>query len=370
MPSGMTSAFREAVRDRDRILEELASEGRRLLGYFCTYTPIELLSGMGFVPVRIMGDAAPVEKAYALTPDFICPFLRKAVEKGLNGGYRHLAGVIQGYTCDVTCGLINIWEENIGGEIFHLLPLPYLRDGESRSYLRSALLELIHRLGLAGGNFSLEELQSAMDLYAGIRKLLAGVYARRSRHCLPLDAEDLHAVVLAGFFIPPERYLRMLEDLMQALPDRPHQREGMPVLVSGSLVEDPRVMGLIEESGGMVVADDLCTGIRSFDPVDGKGADPLERLMDRMMNHFPCPSRSSAEERIPRILHLMRESDAKGVVFLFQKFCTPHLADYPYLGGELRKMGIPCTMVEMEESGLAEERLKTRLEGFFETMGA
>ena len=141
------------------------------------------------------------------------------------------------------------------------------------------------------------------------------------------------------------------------------------MLVSGSLVEDPRVMGLIEASGGLVVADDLCTGSRAFPPAGGAVSDPMEALMDRMMDRFPCPSRASAEERLPGILSLAEKSGARGVVLLVQKFCTPHVADYPYLGSELRKRGIPCIMVEMEESGLTEGRLQTRLEGFFETLG-
>jgi benzoyl-CoA reductase subunit C len=207
-----------------------------------------------------------------------------------------------------------------------------------------------------------------MDLYAHIRLLVNNLYDLRYQHRLPMTAREFLFVVNAYFVTPPERYLRMLEDLMEALPDEAPANTGIPVLVSGSLVEDPEFLNFIEESGGLVVADDLCTGYRAFNPVDGHGSDPLDRLMDRTMNHFPCPTRSSAEDRIPRLLGLMERSGAKAVVFLIQKFCTPHLGDHPTLKAELNRLTIPSILIEIEEAGTMEGQNKTRLVGFFEML--
>jgi benzoyl-CoA reductase/2-hydroxyglutaryl-CoA dehydratase subunit BcrC/BadD/HgdB len=143
---------------------------------------------------------------------------------------------------------------------------------------------------------------------------------------------------------------------------------GVPILVSGSIIEEPRVLEILEESGARVVADDLCTGLRHFYPADGEGGGPIERLIDRYMNRFPCPSRSKAEDRITMISELIKRSGAEGVVFLFQKFCTPHLADHPALAKQLKQMGIPSIVVEMEEAGVNEGQLRTRLEAFFEML--
>ena len=54
--------FTEAVRDQRERLTELASGGRKVLGYFCTYTPIEIIHASGFVPVRILGGEISIEK--------------------------------------------------------------------------------------------------------------------------------------------------------------------------------------------------------------------------------------------------------------------------------------------------------------------
>lgn len=362
--------FYEIVRNMDKELSALASEGSRLIGYFCTYTPVELLHASGFIPVRIMGEVDKIEKAYSLTPDFICPYLRKAVEKGLNGSYKCLSGIVQGYTCDVTCGAANIWEANIGADLFHILPLPYVDQPASRAFLRAELMDLVEKIEHAGGIYSHERLAASLDLYGKIRTLMADLYALRYERKLSLSATDFLYVVQAGFITPPERYYTMLKDLKKALPDTFDPPKGIPVLVSGSLIEEPQVLRILEESGGMVVADDLCTGLRNFSPAYGKGDDPIEKLIDRTLNHFPCPSRASAEERLPRLLHLIESSKARAVVFIFQKFCTPHLGDHPFLTAALRERKIPDIMVEIEESGIMEGQMRTRFEGFFEMLEA
>jgi benzoyl-CoA reductase/2-hydroxyglutaryl-CoA dehydratase subunit BcrC/BadD/HgdB len=69
------------------------------------------------------------------------------------------------------------------------------------------------------------------------------------------------------------------------------------------------------------------------------------------------------------LIDLARRSGARGVVFLIQKFCTPHLTDIPILGRELKEAGLPSLVIEMEETGVMEGQTATRLQGFFEMMG-
>jgi benzoyl-CoA reductase/2-hydroxyglutaryl-CoA dehydratase subunit BcrC/BadD/HgdB len=344
------------------------------VGYFCTYTPVELIRACGFLPIRISGESGPVQKAYTLAPTFICLYMRRALEKALEGKYDFLSGVVQGYTCDVACGLTNIWEENIRLSFYHTLPLPYNQSEAARAFYRSIFLELIQKLEAHGGRFSSEALSEALKIYERIRGLLTRLYERRYQGRLDLPAEDLLAVVLAGFVMPPETFLGLLEALVEELNRREARSpiRGFPVLVSGSLIEDLSVLRHLETLGIRVVADDLCTGLRSFyPPADDNSderTDPLDRLIDRTIRHFPCPSRQRAKERFPLLLDLVRRSGAGGVIFLLQKFCTPHLAAYPLLSEAFKKEGLPHILLEREDSGLTEAH-RTRLEAFVEIYG-
>ncbi len=366
--------FLDAVAHKNERLSVLSRGSQKILGYFCTYTPIEMMHAAGFLPVRIFGETGRVESADSLTPNFICPYMRRALEKRLKGEYDYLSGVIQGYTCDVACGMMNIWEENITGLFYHTIPLPYNDNPAAREFLRSALEEFSTKLEGIGGKISDEALGLSLELYEKIRVLILGLYDLRNSGKLPMTAPQFYAVIQAGFITPPQEYLDMLKtvlgevDKADGADSGDRKRAGIPVLVTGSLVEEPMVYEIFEESGGRIVADDLCTGFRNFYPASGKGDTPMERLIDRYMNRFPCPSRTRAKERIPAIMELIRRSGALGIVFLFQKFCTPHLADYPILVEALREHKIPSILIEMEETGIIEGQFRTRLEGFFEML--
>ena len=57
------------------------------------------------------------------------------------------------------------------------------------------------------------------------------------------------------------------------------------------------------------------------------------------------------------------------MVFFLQKFCTPHLADLPVVLDALQAEGVRGLVVEMEETGLNEGQLRTRVESFLEMLG-
>ena len=362
--------FQRAIAEQTARLRELAGRGRRFMGHFCTYAPIELIHAAGFIPIRISGRSKTVQDADRLVPVFICPFLRQAMEAGMSGEYDFLSGIVQGYTCDAACGIIDIWQENVGGDIFHTVPLPYNDNPEARSFLKAGYQELADVLEQAGGRMMDEGLNASMDLYADIRTRVLDLYKQRSGKDFPLSASDFLTVIQAGFCTPPEEYLTLLDTLAAELDAAPRNGSiGLPLLVSGSLVESSAVLATLENLGARVVADDLCTGYRHFDPIDGQGETAMDRLVDRYMKRAPCPSRARAEDRAAFLDRLIEESGARAVVFLFQKFCTPHLGDYPFLQKHLGESGIRSLMVELEEGDDAGEgRLATRLEGFLEIL--
>ena len=353
----------------DSRMERLArhAQKQKVFGWFCTYTPIELIHAAGFLPVRIYGGTIRVEQAGSLVPNFVCPYMRTSLERALRGEYKYLSGVVQGYTCDAPCGMMSIWEENTGPGLFHTVPLPYNSDHDARTFYRHTLNELVDKLAGVGGKVTPASLGRSLDLYAGIRKKLLHLHDLRLKGISVRSARDFYTVLEAGFCLPPKEYLAHLDRLTAALGNQQAIEEnGIPVLVSGAIVEQLWIFDLLEAAGGRVVADDLCNGYRYSQPADGAGADPMERLIDRYIRRFPCPSRSTIQDRVPRVRELVKESGARGVIFLFQKFCTPHLADYPALAAELKNDGIPVLSVEMDESGNIEGQLKTRFGAFFE----
>ncbi|MBA4366748.1 MAG: hypothetical protein C0403_03830 [Desulfobacterium sp.] len=238
-----TQPFISIMKNYPEQLLDLVAEGRKFIGYFCTYTPIEVIHASGFVPIRLLGGSGPVEKAYSLVPDFICPYMKRTLEKALAGKFDFLSGVIQGYTCDVACGLVNIWKEHTSGDIFATVPLPYNDTPAGRNFFKAEIDNLIKRLNNAGGTFSMSALINSIELYGNIRRHLMSLYKDGYAGRLPLSAEELHYIGLASTITPPETFLDMLRTLSSSIEDTPLtiRSEGMPVLISGSLIEDPLV---------------------------------------------------------------------------------------------------------------------------------
>ena len=348
MVNRLIQPFYNACQDSTDRLQDLMRKGARFIGYFCTYTPIEIMHAAGFIPIRIMGGPGAVEQAYNYTPDFICPYMRRCLEKALNGEFRYLSGIVQGYTCDAACGCVNIWANNIGGDLFHTMALPYNDSPEACQFYRAALADLINKLERIGGDFSIPKLKASLDLYDRIRNDLAKLNDVCTRRTSTLSAVDLMTVVSAGFVMAPDVYLGMLESLVNTLPgpcDQDDRR--VPFLISGSLIESPDFLARVESCGGRIVADDLCTGLRAYQPVDWTTDDPIVALVDRHMQRPPCPARGRPRERIEWLRALIENSAARGVVFILQKHCAPHLADYPILARSLKSQGVPNILIEV-----------------------
>ncbi len=356
-----------AALDRDNP-GRLVASGRPAMGYLCTYTPLELIHAAGFLPVRIMGQGGPIIAADALVPEFLCPWLRRALDRALRGEYDFLAGLIQGYTCDAACGLTGVWAESFPDRLVLSLPLPYNDSPAGRRFFKSALDHLVEELDRAGGNFSEQRLAASIDLYSGIRRLVLDLDAARRQGRSGLTAGQWWTVVTAFFVTPPEDYAAWLDGLVRTGSPGP-EPDGTPVLVSGGPLETDDFLRSIEAAGGRVAADDLCSGVRGFDPPAGGGDSPLDRLVDRFLARRPCPARARAEDRLPVLLADLDSAGARAVIFVLQKFCTPHLADLPTLTTRLKDAGYPSLVLELEETGPGSGQLETRLQAFFEMLG-
>lgn len=367
------SIFRPFAEMHEAMIKQMARDSGRekFVGYLCTYTPVEIIHAAGFIPVRLFGGPGEIARAYGHVPDFLCPFLKRVMEKATEGAYAGLAGLVQGYTCDAACGIVNILRNRMNGGFAHTLAIPYNDRPDARTFFHSALMELIDRLNQNGGSFTEASLTRSLNLYSRIRQHLLTLYSRRPDGTRPLSPADRMTVMTAGFSIPPDKYLDLLDHLASELTHLPGESPvGIPVLLSGSFVESPDIFSAIQSAGGAVAGDDFCAGYRQLLPIDGRGDSPMDQIIDRYMTRSPCPARTRAISRSANLCGLAIQNGARGIIFVVQKYCTPHLSDIPILSDELRKSGYPVLLIEMDESWEVSGQMRTRLESFFEMIGA
>lgn len=372
MEAVSTRNFAEIVENRaERLREYRERTGKKVFGYFCTYTPEELLHAAGILPVRLFGGTDDITQADTLMQTFVCPFVRGVLDTALKGGFDYLDGIVHAYTCDATCGLFGIWQRNIEVDFTYMYAPPYFMSEGSLKYHVRELQKLKKALEeYTGAEISNESIAESIELYNRKRLALKRMYAIRAANPTPIAGSEALEVVLAGTVMPPEDFSEMVDGyIKEALRPVGCGQDARRVYISGSELHDPEILRTIEESGATIVGDDLCTGSRGFYDLVESGGDPIEALATRYIERTPCPSRLPASRRLEFILEGMRECRADALIFVIQKFCDPHLAEHPPLSRHLKEAGIPNMIIETEHRiGPSREQIRTRVQGFLEML--
>lgn len=160
----------------------------------------------------------------------------------------------------------------------------------------------------------------------------------------------------------------MLTRLLELWPEQPEGKTaGVPFYLSGNIVHSADWFSLIEEAGARIVYDDLCSGGRTLHLDVQEDKDPLEALVDRYFTHYFCPTKHQGIlDHQEILLKEVQESGAKGVIFLFYKYCEPFYFDYPDLKKYLEAKGFPTLLLEIEDPSQSREQMKVRLQAFDE----
>jgi benzoyl-CoA reductase subunit C len=351
-----------------------AKTGKKILGYFCTNTPEEMIQAAGFLPVRILSSRDTISLASRHLQSYSCSLVQSSLESGLRGELSYLDGTVFPHTCDSIQRLSDIWAENLHYPFHWDLVLPVKLHTESaRTYLIQELCRF--RAGLEnyiGHPISDADFHNTFRLFNENRSYLQEISRYQSMYPGRISAADLHDIIKTANFMAKEDHNARLKELLSQLGNgqAPSPRS-VRLFLAGSVCDQPPIYGLIDSCGAALVGDDLCTGWRYFaEDVPNEG-DPMEALADRLIRKVPCPCKFNPQiDRAERLLQRVQASGAQGVVFLLLKFCDPHAFDYPYLKEKLDKEKIPSLLLEIESGGLPLGAMETRLRAFVETLEA
>ena len=366
-------ALKEYAADPSAYLKNWkAKTGKKILGYFCTNTPEEMIQAAGLLPVRILSSRDTISLASRHLQSYSCSLVQSSLESGLRGELSYLDGTVFPHTCDSIQRLSDIWAENLHYPFHWDLVLPVKLHTESaRTYLIHELRRF--RAGLEhfiGHPVFDSDLHTSFRLYNENRSYLRGISRYQSRYPGRISAAESYAIIKTANFMAKEEHNDRLKRLLSQM-ENGQEPSPSPVrlFLAGSVCDQPPLYGLIDSCGAALVGDDLCTGWRYFaEDAIGQG-DPMEALADRLIRKVPCPCKFNPKiDRAERLLQRVRASGAQGVVFLLLKFCDPHAFDYPYLKEKLDKEKIPSLLLEIESGGLPLGAMETRLRAFVETL--
>ena len=362
-----------AFPDTDEI-RALKNSGRKVFGWFCTYVPEEIIQAAGALPVRITGHTRETEledgNAYLYVNN--CSFSRSCFQLGIRGQYNYLDGVIGGSTCDGARRLFDLWRYYLKPQFSHVLTVPRKFTESAHTLYLDQIQQMTVRLEeYLGTKITDTALINSINLYNESRRMLTDLYELRKRDNPPITGAEILEVMNASFRMPRETFNTYLNELLDEVKASNRQQTGRSrLLIAGSVLNNPEFIASIEETGGLVVADELCSTTRYWsDPVILEtGKSPLEAIARRYLDNFPCARMSPSEERFRRIGKLVKDYRVEGVVSEIIRYCVPYAHDVPMLTDYLKIMDVPVLSLDIEYGSSGSGQIRTRVQAFLEML--
>jgi benzoyl-CoA reductase/2-hydroxyglutaryl-CoA dehydratase subunit BcrC/BadD/HgdB len=357
-------------------------DGGKVVGTFCLYVPEELIRAVGALGVGLCAGAEwgynEVEK---VLPRNTCALIKSFVGFKMDRvcPYVESADLIVGETtCD---GKKKAYEIFAQMAPLYVMELPQMkRPGDLRMW-REEIDRLIVQLEeLTGNKLALEGLKRATREVNAKREALQRLNAARKAALVPVSGKDALLATQVAFYDDVARYTEMVNKIADELEARVAAGEGVApagaprILVTGSPMAIPnwKLHDVIEKSGAIVVAEEMCTGSRYYDTLVDETPDTLEGMLDAIATKYldiNCACFTPNDARIDDVLRMAEEYNADGIVHYALQFCTPYQIEAYGVEKAARRSEIPFLRIDTDYSLEDIGQLSTRVEAFVEMLG-
>ncbi|MDP2744115.1 MAG: benzoyl-CoA reductase, bzd-type, subunit N [Dehalococcoidia bacterium] len=364
---------KEIVTNRhDYAREWKKKTGSKVMGYFCTYVPEEIVYAAGVLPVRVIGS----HEAQSYTEPHIyamfCPFSRDVLAQGLRGKYDYLDGIMIGHSCLHLRQAFGAWMTNVPASFSYYMYTPAkIQSPHAKELMLAETIEFKKAVeNWLGRPITDGALDKSIEVYNTNRRLLKQIYELRKADPPPLFGSEAIELVLSSQLSDKAEHNKILESVLKELPQRRNGPQGgnIRLMIIGSEDDDTNFLRYVEGLGATIVADEHCTGSRYFWNETIPEKDRLRAIGNRYVNRPPCPTKDwESRRRFVHIMNMAKEYNIQGAILVQQKFCDPHEFDIPPLKALLEKNGIPSLFLEFDIT-VPIGQFRTRVEAFLEML--
>jgi benzoyl-CoA reductase subunit C len=352
--------FRHITENTHEYAKSLQGKGRLLAGYMCTHVPEEILYAAGIVPLRILSS----HESQAMTRSYIhetyCSFSHDCAYQGLKQNYDYLDLIVHSSSCIHMAEAFNVWVRFAGFQHkSFLITYPHIIHTKHASGIMVAsygeFKQFIEKF--VKKSITDEDIERAIKVYNHTRRLLKRLWEFLRHDHSPITGSEVAAVTLAAQVMEKQECNQMLEQLIQRLEAEPGKEpSGVRLMVTGGACDDLRIFDLIENlnySTNLIFMDS-CTAARYFwFEVPEDRSDKFEAIAEGYISRIPCPAKDNVpgtgeKKRFRFIRQFIEEYKPDGVVFLYQRFCSPQSMDIVALKPIIDMMGIPWTEIELD----------------------
>lgn len=383
-----------AVRDLPAIYEEFDENrragfinvmnfkeaGGRLVGYLCSYTPLEVIEAAGASGVALCGMSnEPVVEAEKVLPKNLCPLIKSTYgfAHADKCPYTYFADLIVGETtCD---GKKKMYE--LLGDIkdTYVLQLP---QGQGRAWARDAWREevrlfkeeLERRYEVTVTD---DDLRRAADMRNRFRRAMVELYELQANVPPAMSGVEMMTTALQSTFsFKVEESIERVESLLAARRDayeageRPISADAKRILLtgcpSGGVIS--KVGMSIERNGGVIVCLDDCSGERTQSAmIDPQADDIIGAIADRYLS-IQCSVMTPNGGRMENTAAMCKKYHVDGVIDLTLTACHTFAVESELMRRKMEEIGVPYLHIETDYAPGDQGQIDTRIAAFIEML--
>ncbi len=352
-----------------------SAAGRPIVGIMCEFTPREIIMAAGAVPVCLCGGSAEtIPAAEEELPSNLCPLIKStygfALEK--SNPFLEMASLVIGETtCD---GKKKMFELMARMRPTHVLELTQKSDDAAAfAHWHGELVRLKttleQRFHTTITDDALRAQIRIMNRERDLRRRLAALMRARRPPLTGLELLSLKTSIAAM----PEacaQYERALREL-ESVEGPPEAARRVRVLLTGVPVVHgaERVVELIEDSGGLIVAMENCTGLKPIlEDVDANAPDPLRAIAEKYYR-LHCSVMTPNTRRQAHLRQLAQEYGAQCVIELVWHACLTYDIEAALTKKFVEDtLALPYLRIGTDYSPSDSARIQVRVEALYETV--
>ena len=377
------SVIEKYYKDYGLRAKALKDEGKRVIGYICSFVPLEIITASGCIPFRVRGNIhEPITTGDTLLETIVCPYYRSCFDLSVKQRYDFLSGMVIPHGCDSMVRSYSVWSYFLPFPYFHFVNIPTVCDESSFEFFNAELNTFRKSLGkFVGRPITDEDLAKAIRVHNENRDKVRALYEFRKADPPLISGTELTMVLTVESSLPIDEANALFDQVLKEIKQRGKSplKKGPRIFIDGACLDNIELIKLVEELGGNVVADTICNGARDYFPKTDIGGDPIDALAHRYLDKINCPKTYRANKagtfegdiasRFGDIGTYAKEFKVDGAILYVYKYCDPFGFEVPARKAYYKSIHVPLLHLEDIYSAGTMGQLRTRVQAFLEMIG-
>ena len=371
-------SFNDARKKSFMALYEAKQRGKKVIGVFCSYTPIEIVYAAGAISVGLCGKSEQgIPEAETVLPKTLCPLIKASYGMAMTDQcpfFYFSDGILAETTCD---GKKKMYELMSKIKPVHVLNLPQGRD---QAMAIESWTEEIKRAAkflenLFNVKITEEKLHDAIVYRNKVRKAIVDLYEVAKLKPSPASGYEISTLAeSADFHFTDDDLVAKIEKSTRELKERVrNDGAGRPrVLITGcpnAGVRD-KIIKRLEELGADYVCADNCAGPRAQKFMIDENSEPYRAIAERYLK-INCSVMTPNTTRFDDIKNLIHEYSVDGVIEIVLHGCHTFAVEaHTVMNIVQNDLGLPYMRLDTDFSQSDKGQIETRLGAFVEMMSA